>query len=45
MDARENKMKASQLDLYQNSLDKYREYNAAHGINDFNNSVYERDFR
>lgn len=45
MDARENRMKASQLDLYKNNLDRYRDYNSKHGINDFNNSVYERDFR
>ena len=49
MDARQNGMHASPLDLYgTNSIagkDKYDEYNSRHGIDTYNNSIYERDFR
>lgn len=45
MDARQNKMKASRLDLYKDNIDRYRIYNSQNGIDDFNDAVYERDFR
>lgn len=49
MDARQNGMHASPLDLYgTNSIagkNKYDEYNSRHGIDMYNNSIYERDFR
>ena len=49
MDARQNGMHASPLDLYgTNSIagkDKYDEYNSRHGIDIYNDSIYERDFR
>lgn len=49
MDARENGMHASPLDLYGTNefggKDKYDEYNSRHGIDIYNNSIYERDFR
>ena len=49
MDTRENGMHASPLDLYGTNefggKDKYDEYNSRHGIDIYNNSIYERDFR
>ena len=49
MDARENGMHASPLDLYGTNefggKDKYDEYNSRHNIDIYNNSIYERDFR
>ena len=49
MDARQNGMHASPLDLYGTNefggKDKYDEYNSRHGIDIYNNSIYERDFR
>lgn len=49
MDVRQNGMHASPLDLYGTNefggKDKYDEYNSRHGIDIYNNSIYERDFR
>ena len=49
MDARQNSMHASPLDLYGTNefggKPKYDQYNNRHNINLYNNSIYERDFR
>ena len=49
MDARQNSMHASPLDLYGTNefggKSKYDQYNNRHNINVYNNSIYERDFR
>ena len=45
MDVRENGMKASRQDLYKNSLEDYRSFYNANRIDNFNDSIYERDFR
>lgn len=45
MDVRENGMKASRQDLYKNSLNDYKKYYEDNRIDNFNDSVYERDFR
>ena len=49
MDARQNTMHASPLDLYGTNefggKSKYDQYNNRHNINVYNNSIYERDFR
>ncbi len=48
MDIRENGMKASFEDLYNNGwqgAEKYRDYNQKNNINYYNNSIYEKDFR
>lgn len=49
MDARQNTMHASPLDLYGTNefggKAKYDQYNSRHNINLYNNSIYERDFR
>jgi len=52
MDIRENGMKASPDELYGINQDKesiytkyYKDFNEKHGINFYNDSVYERDFR
>jgi len=45
MDTKENGMKASPQDLYGDNLNRYKQWNSAHNITPYNDSVYERDFR
>lgn len=45
MDAREDLMAASRTDLYGQSKKLYTRYNDKNRINDYNDYIYERDFR